>query len=81
MDTNRVTLFVTIEDDCSTVRFKGQCDGKPSDDQNAITAAIYAAVLDVVQDSDTFTYYLALADELAEEEARAEKRANLKLVH
>ena len=40
MDTNRVSLIVTIEDDCSSIRFKGQCDGKPSDEQNAFAIAV-----------------------------------------
>tara|TARA_Y100000015_G_C2393464_1_gene91442 strand:+ start:733 stop:978 length:246 start_codon:yes stop_codon:yes gene_type:complete len=81
MDTNRVSLIVTIEDDCSSIRFKGQCDGKPSDEQNAFAAAIYAAVMDIAQDDETFTYYLKVADALAEEEDRAEKRSKLKLIH
>jgi hypothetical protein len=81
MDTNRVSLIITIEEDCSSIKFRGECDGKPNDDQNALTAAIYAAAMDIAQDSDVFTHYLAIADALAEEEHKADMRKSLKLIH
>ncbi len=81
MDTNRVSLIITIEDDCSTVKFKGECDGNPSDEQYAFTSAIYAAAMDVVQSDEVFTHYLKVAEQIADAEEREEKQPQLKLVH
>ncbi len=81
MDTGRMSLIITLESDCSSVRFRGECDGEATEEQSALTAAIYAAVTDITQDSETYTYYLQLADSLAEEEERVEKRKHLKLIH
>jgi hypothetical protein len=67
MDTNRVSLTVTIEEDCSSVKFKGECDGTPSDDQNDVAAAIYAAVTDITLTPEIFEYYLAMAVEMGKE--------------
>lgn len=67
MDTNRVSLTVTIEEDCSSVKFKGECDGTPSNDQNDVAAAIYAAVTDISLTPEIFEYYLAMAVEMGKE--------------
>ena len=64
MDTNRVSLTVTIEEDCSSVKFKGECDGTPSADQNEVASAIYAAVTDISLTPEVFEYYLAMAVEM-----------------
>jgi len=81
MDTGRLSLVITLESDCSKMKFKGSCDGTPTEDQNAFAAAIYAAVSDITQSDETFTYYLQLADGLAKEEERIDKRKHLKLMH
>jgi len=67
MDTNRVSLTVTIEEDCSSVKFKGECDGTPSPDQNEIASAIYAAITDITLTPEIFEYYLAMAVEMGKE--------------
>lgn len=81
MDTNRVQLVFTLEEDCSSIKFKSFVDGEASDDQKTFVAAIYAAVMDVCQTDEVFTYYLQVADQMAEEEVRKQKRAHLKLIH
>ena len=81
MDTGRLSLTITIENDCSSIKFKGECDGDSSYEQNAFAAAIYAAVTDIVENDDTFNRYLDLADEMAEVLEKADRRKNLKLVH
>jgi len=68
MDTNRVSLTITIEEDCSSIKFKGECDGTPSEDQNDVAAAIYAAVSDIAENTDTFEYFFEMAQEMAKEE-------------
>lgn len=68
MDTNRVSLIITIEEDCSSVKFKGECDGAASADQNDIASAIYAAVTDVVISPETLEYYLEMAAELSKQQ-------------
>jgi|TARA_R110002096_G_C14392490_1_gene706648 hypothetical protein len=67
MDTNRVSLIITIEEDCSSVKFKGECDGAASEDQSDVAAAIYAAVSDIAANPDTLEYFLEMAAEMAKE--------------
>ena len=64
MDTNRVSLTITIEEDCSSVKFKGEVDGIASNDQNAMSAAIYAAVTDLTLTPEIFEYYSDMAVEM-----------------
>ena len=78
MDTNRVSLTITIEEDCSSVKFKGEVDGAASDDQNAMSAAIYAAVTDIVLTPEVFDYYTEMAAEMGKELAY---EPSLKLVN
>ena len=82
MDTNRLSLIITIEDDCSSVKFKRECDGTTSNDQDAMAAAIYAAVTDIALSPETFDYYLAMAEELSKEQHEEKpEQFKLKLVH
>ena len=85
MDTGRMTLLLTLDADCSSVKFTGDCDGEPTIEQNGIGAAIYAAVVDIINDEDVLLHYLALAsamaDEEEEEEEKKPKQFELKLVH
>jgi hypothetical protein len=84
MDTGRMTLLLTLDADCSSVKFTGECDGEPTIEQNGIGAAIYAAIVDIINDEDVLMHYLALASALADEEEEEEKKPKqfeLKLVH
>jgi hypothetical protein len=85
MDTGRMTLLLTLDADCSSVKFTGECDGEPTIEQNGIGAAIYAAIVDIINDEDVLMHYLALAsamaDEEEEEEEKKPKQFELKLVH
>ena len=85
MDTGRMTLLLTLDADCSSVKFTGECDGEPTIEQNGIGAAIYAAIVDIINDDDVLMHYLALAsamaDEEEEEEEKKPKQFELKLVH
>ena len=85
MDTGRMTLLLTLDADCSSVKFTGECDGEPTIEQNGIGAAIYAAIVDIINDEDVLMHYLALAsamaDEEEEEEEKKPKQFKLKLVH
>jgi hypothetical protein len=85
MDTGRMTLMLTLDADCSSVKFTGECDGEPTIEQNGIGAAIYAAIVDIINDEDVLMHYLALAsamaDEEEEEEEKKPKQFKLKLVH
>tara|TARA_R110002153_G_scaffold252395_1_gene410156 strand:+ start:24 stop:278 length:255 start_codon:yes stop_codon:yes gene_type:complete len=84
MDTGRMTLMLTLDADCSSVKFTGECDGEPTIEQNGIGAAIYAAVIDIINDEDVLLHYLALASAMADEEEEEENKPEqfkLKLVH
>tara|TARA_R110002153_G_scaffold84299_2_gene211156 strand:- start:1606 stop:1860 length:255 start_codon:yes stop_codon:yes gene_type:complete len=84
MDTGRMTLLLTLDADCSSVKFTGECDGEPTHEQNGIGAAIYAAIVDIINDEDVLMHYLALASAMADEEEEEEKKPKqfkLKLVH
>ena len=84
MDTGRMTLLLTLDADCSSVNFTGECDGEPTIEQNGIGAAIYAAIVDIINDEDVLMHYLALASAMADEEEEEEKKPKqfkLKLVH
>ena len=84
MDTGRMTLLLTLDADCSSVKFTGECDGEPTIEQNGIGAAIYAAIVDIINDDDVLMHYLALASAMADEEEEEEKKPKqfkLKLVH
>jgi len=84
MDTGRMTLLLTLDADCSSVKFTGECDGEPTIEQNGIGAAIYAAIVDIINDEDALMHYLALASAMADEEEEEEKKPKqfkLKLVH
>jgi|TARA_R110000744_G_scaffold51337_6_gene110565 hypothetical protein len=84
MDTGRMTLLLTLDADCSSVKFTGECDGEPTIEQNGIGAAIYAAIVDIINDEDVLMHYLALASAMADEEEEEEKKPKqfeLKLVH
>jgi len=85
MDTGRMTLLLTLDADCSSVKFTGECDGEPTIEQNGIGAAIYAAIVDIINDEDVLMHYLALASAIADEEEEEEetkpKQFKLKLVH
>jgi len=83
MDTGRMTLLLTLDADCSSVKFTGECDGEPTIEQNGIGAAIYAAIVDIINDEDVLMHYLALASAMADEEEEEEKKPKqfkLKLV-
>ena len=85
MKTGRMTITLTVESDCESVKFSGGCDGEPTPEQSGIGAAIYAAVVDIINDEDTLMYYLALASAIADEEEEEEetkpKQFKLRLVH
>ena len=84
MDTGRMTLLLTLDADCSSVKFTGECDGEPTIEQNGIGAAIYAAIVDIINDEDVLMHYLALASAMADEEEEEENKPEqfkLKLVH
>ena len=84
MDTGRMTLLLTLDADCSSVKFTGECDGEPTIEQNGIGAAIYAAIVDIINDDDVLMHYLALASAMADEEEEEENKPEqfkLKLVH
>ena len=84
MDTGRMTLLLTLDADCSSIKFTGECDGEPTIEQNGIGAAIYAAIVDIINDEDVLMHYLALASAMADEEEEEEKKPKqfkLKLVH
>ena len=84
MDTGRMTILLTLDADCSSVKFTGECDGEPTIEQNGIGAAIYAAIVDIINDEDVLMHYLALASAMADEEEEEEKKPKqfkLKLVH
>ena len=79
-----MTLLLTLDADCSSVKFTGECDGEPTIEQNGIGAAIYAAIVDIINDEDVLMHYLALASAMADEEEEEEKKPKqfkLKLVH
>ena len=80
METGRLSLVITFESDCSSVKFKGECDGEPTLEQSAYGGAIYAAVQDIVNNEEVLTHYLKLAQDLTEEEP-AQEQFKLKLVH
>tara|TARA_R110000822_G_scaffold265007_1_gene389033 strand:+ start:281 stop:523 length:243 start_codon:yes stop_codon:yes gene_type:complete len=67
MDTNRVSLIITIEEDCTSIKFKGEVDGTASEDQNDVAAAIFSAVSDIAANSDTLDYFLEMSELMAEE--------------
>ena len=76
--------MLTLDADCSSVKFTGDCDGEPTIEQNGIGAAIYAAVIDIINDEDVLLHYLALASAMADEEEEEENKPEqfkLKLVH
>lgn len=83
MKTGRMTLNLTVDPDCESVRFSGECDGEPTHEQSGIGAAIYAAVVDILNDEEILMHYLALASAMADEEDEEEKpeQFKLKLVH
>ena len=83
METGRLSLVITFESDCSSVKFKGECDGDPTLEQSAYGGAIYAAVQDIVNDEEVLMYYLDMATALMKEEDEepAKKKVKLKLVH
>tara|TARA_B110000238_G_C15948769_1_gene362283 strand:+ start:460 stop:696 length:237 start_codon:yes stop_codon:yes gene_type:complete len=78
-----MTLILTVEADCESVKFNGECDGEPTPEQSGIGAAIYAAVVDIINDEDILMYYLAFASAMEDEEEEEEKpkQFKLKLVH
>ena len=83
METGRLSLIITFESDCSSVKFKGECDGDPTLEQSAYGGAIYAAVQDIVLNEEVLTHYLEMATDLMKEENEepAKKKVKLKLVH
>jgi len=84
MDTGRMTLLLTLDADCSSVKFTGECDGTATMEQQGIGAAIYAAVVDIINDEDVLMHYLAIASAMADEEEEEEEKPEqfkLKLVH
>jgi len=80
MDTGRLSLIITFESDCSSVKFKGECDGDPTLEQSAYGGAIYAAVQDIVLNEEVLMHYLEMSRALIKEDAK-EKQFKLKLVH
>jgi|TARA_R110002072_G_scaffold140894_1_gene285514 hypothetical protein len=83
MDTGKMTLTLTVDADCESIKFYGECDGEPTLKQSGVGAAIYAAVVDIINEEDTLLYYLELATALSEEEEEKPnpKQFKLKLVH
>ena len=83
MNTDKLSIVITFNSDCTSVKFKGECDGDPTEEHTVYGAAIYAAVQDIVNDEDILWYYFDLATTLyAEEEDEPEqKQFQLKLVH
>jgi len=84
MDTGRLSLIITFESDCSSVKFKGECDGDPTLEQSAYGGAIYAAVQDIVLNEEVLMHYLEMSRALIKEEDNkepAKKKVKLKLVH
>ena len=85
METGNLSLIITFNSDCTSVKFKGECDGEPSMEQSAYGAAIYAAVQDIVNEEEILMHYLELATTLYgeedDEEVPEKKQFELKLVH
>ena len=84
METGRLSLIITFESDCSSVKFKGECDGDPTLEQSAYGGAIYAAVQDIVNNEEVLMHYLEMATAVMKEEDNkepAKKKFKLKLVH
>ena len=84
METWRLSLIITFESDCSSVKFKGECDGDATLEQSAYGGAIYAAVQDIVLNEEVLMHYLEMSRALIKEEDNkepAKKKVKLKLVH
>tara|TARA_B110000091_G_C13501754_1_gene344639 strand:+ start:94 stop:348 length:255 start_codon:yes stop_codon:yes gene_type:complete len=84
METGSLSLIITFNSECTSVKFKGACDGEPTNEQSAYGAAIYAAVQDIANNEEILMHYLELANTLYREDLEIEaekKQFELKLVH
>ena len=54
MNTDKLSLVITFNSDCTSVKFRGECDGDPTEEHSVYGAAIYAAVQDIVNDEEQF---------------------------
>lgn len=83
MNTDKLSLVITFNSDCTSVKFRGECDGDPTEEHSVYGAAIYAAVQDIVNDEDILWHYFDLATSLyaEEEDEPKQKQFELKLVH